>query len=131
MPLAYPKPVKGERRMELLDKRRELRLAEEAAKDQVRIRDQRKCRVPGCRFLKQGWALHVAHLDDKGMGGDKQLLRTRVDRMLALCACHHQGPISLHSTDLRIIPETSRGTRGPCRFEVADEQKKWVVVGIG
>lgn len=128
---SQPKPPRGARRQELLDKRRERRLKEEHAKEQVRIRDRRQCRVPGCTLLKKGWAPNVAHLDAKGIGGDKQLDRTQVHRMLVLCFPHHQGPMSHHSKDLRIEPETDRGTNGPVHFFVADEQAGWISVGVG
>jgi hypothetical protein len=128
--LAPAKPAKGTRRLELLEKRRAVRSAEERAKDAVRRRDKYQCRVPGCTFQKQGWALHVAHLDDKGMGGDKQLIRSQVDRMICLCFPHHEGPRSLHSKDLRIEPETKRGMNGGCSFWITDEQAKWQFVGV-
>lgn len=42
---------------------------------------------------------------------------------------NHEGPISLHSGDCRISPLTSRGTDGPCIFEMRDEQRGWRSVG--
>lgn len=128
---ASPKPVKGSLLLSRRKVRKERRQAEDAVKHNVRIRDHYRCRVPGCTEQKHGVRLEVAHLDDKGMGGDPRLVRTQRHRMIALCFLHHQGPISLHSTDLRIEPEDDmRGTDGPCVFYVTDEQTKWRCIGV-
>jgi hypothetical protein len=118
--------------MERRKKRNKLRNAEDAIKQEVRRRDGHRCRYPGCPMLFSSLfgRLEVAHLNDKGMGGDKRLIRTRRDRMILLCFGHHQGPRSLHSGDLRIDPETQKGTDGPCAFWMADEQRKWRCVGV-
>jgi hypothetical protein len=80
---------------------------------------------------KEGWAVHVAHLDAKGLGGDKLLDRTRADRMVCLCAPHHIGERSHHSGDLRIEPTTPAGTSGPCDFYQTNIAKQWEFVGCG
>jgi hypothetical protein len=104
--------------------------SERSAKEQVRARDGRRCRVPGCRDQAKGWRLEVAHLSDKGMGGDHG---TRSKRHLMICLCypHHQGQdgYSLHNERLRIEPETSEGADGPCKFSVHKESG-WDVVGV-
>jgi len=129
MMLSFPKPEKGARRKELLAKRAGRRTLEKVAKAQVSERDKHICRVPNCKLQKNGWALHVAHLEHKGMGGDKRLDRTQVDKMVSLCAWHHEGPLSHHSGDLRIEPTTAQGTTGPCDFWLSDEQARWVFLG--
>jgi hypothetical protein len=111
------KRVNGFTRAEAMRKRQRIRAAHEyRAKKYVRQRDRHACRVPGCDWYAQGYALHVAHLIDKGMGGDKRGLRTTRQTMITLCWNHHQGPISLHSKRLVIYPLTDAGTDGPCRF---------------
>lgn len=128
---ACPRPLKGSQLLDRREKRQKRVRDEDAIKQQVRIRDGYRCRVPGCTEQKRGVRLEIAHLDDKGAGGDKRLIRTRRDRMIALCFLHHQGPVSLHSKDLRIEPESDAlGTDGPCWFYVSDEQLKWKSLGV-
>lgn len=127
---ASPKPPKGSLLLARRERRKTRVRDEEAIKQAVRVRDGYRCRVPGCTEQKHGVRLEIAHLDDKGMGGDPRLVRTAQHRLIALCFLHHQGPISLHSKDLRIEPETDRGTDGPCVFYVTDEQTKWRCIGV-
>jgi hypothetical protein len=127
--MLLPKPVKGTHRRELLAKRAAIREAEKRVKAQVKIRDRGECRVPGCKALKQGWAWNCAHLEHKGMGGDKGLDRTQTDKLIGLCHPHHLGARSHHSGDLRIEPTTAQGTSGPCDFWLSDEQARWVFLG--
>lgn len=134
--VARRRPAKAARRKQQLSRIQ----AERAVKAAVRERDQ-TCRWPGCDCQRswgaaqgQQWyrALEVAHLDDKGMGGDKKLLRTRKDRMIYLCAWRHRGQFGLHAKRARIEPLTDKGTDGPCLFTV--QRKKdgtWEVVGVG
>lgn len=128
---ANPKPERGARRMELLHKRASRRTLEKAAKAYVRVRDKGECRVPGCTNLKHGWAWNCAHLEHKGMGGDRLLDRTQADKMIGLCHPHHLGARSHHSGDLRIEPTTPHGTSGPCEFWLSDEQARWECLGSG
>lgn len=125
-----PKPAKGSYLLARRKTRTARRTAEDKVKDAVRLRDGYRCRFPDCREQAHGVRLEVAHLEDKGMGGDKRLIRTQRDRMICLCFLHHQGPVSVHSKDVRIEYETARGTDGPCAFYVSDEQKRWKFVGI-
>lgn len=130
--LANWKPEKGTRRKELLAKRASLRTREKQAKAVVMDRDGRMCRVPGCKNVKLGgWAPNVAHLEHKGMGGDRTLDRTQVHKMLVLCFPHHLGEWSLDKGTLRIEPDTSAGTNGPCQFWMSDVQKQWQSLGVG
>lgn len=134
LPNACPKPLKGSLLLEQRTRRSARARAEESVKVQVRARDQMRCRFPHCTEAIRGVRIEVAHLDDKGMGGDKRLVRTQRDRMLCLCFLHHQGRTkahpSLHSGDLKVEPDTSRGTDGLCAFWVSDEQRQWRCVGI-
>lgn len=128
-----PKPAKGSYRLELIERKRRRRKMEDEQKQQVRNRDGYRCRYPGCTFQNQGFRFEVAHLDDKGMGGDPSLIRTERRKMIGLCHLHHQGTVavtySLHGKTLRIEPETDRGTDGLCKFSVAKESG-WEVVGF-
>lgn len=98
-------------------------------KDAVRRRDVR-CRWPDCENCRKYQPrLEVAHLNDKGAGGDHGE-RSTADQMMLLCFLTHQGPRSLHSGDLRVEPLTEHGTDGPCMFLATDEQKGWIVVHV-
>jgi hypothetical protein len=126
--VTFPKPAKGSALMERKDRRRAMDAFEDAEKCKVRLRD-RECRWPGCDYCRTYKSrLEVAHLHDKGMGGDHGV-RSTSDQMMLLCFLRHQGPVSLHSGDCRITPLTDRGTDGPCKFEQQSESG-WRVVHV-
>jgi hypothetical protein len=130
------KPVTKERRKKVLARIQ----AERDAKAEVRERDQ-TCRWPGCSCQRSwGWAqgaswmrqLEVAHLEDKGMGGDKQLIRTQRHKMILLCGWRHRGSFGLHAKRARIEPLTDKGTDGPCEFLIQRQKNgQWELAGIG
>lgn len=96
-------------------KKRQARMShEKSEKAKVRTRD-RHCRWPNCVCRSMRLTAEVAHLDDKGMGGDHGV-RTSADAMILLCHLKHRGPTSLHSGDCRIERLTPAGTDGPCAF---------------
>ena len=97
-------------------KRRKVVAHETQQKAIVRERDDYRCRVPGCMNPRR--QLEVAHLEDKGMGGDPTGIRSTPAKMLVLCRDHHQGPKSVHSGHLVIAPKDAElGTAGPCNFD--------------
>lgn len=122
-----PKPAKGTALIARRDRRKILDAYETVEKRKVRLRDQ-FCRWPSCDYCSRykHLTLHVAHVNDKGMGGDHGL-RSTADQMILLCALRHAGPTSLHSGHCRITPITDRGTDGPCQYEMADESG-WKIV---
>ena len=111
---AVPKPPKGSMFMARKTKKAAIKSFEESEKRAVRIRDGHKCRWPGCRNGKD-IRTEVAHLNDKGIGGDHSARSTR-DQMMLLCFLCHQGPNSLHAKTRHIEPLTDRGTDGVCAF---------------
>lgn len=129
MPAPNWKPAKGTALLHRI-KRRQVRAAlETQIRKGVRIRDRQRCRWPGCRWEKKGVRLEVAHLHAKGIGGDKKLRRTTRDQLILLCFLHHQGERSLHSGDLKVVPETHAGTDGLCRF-LEQTEAGWKIVGV-
>lgn len=126
------KPAKGTALIERREKRKEVEAFEDASKRQVRLRDVtcRWARATGdCYCLRyKNLTLHVAHLYDKGAGGDHGV-RSTPDQMIVLCSLRHQGELSLHSGRARITPITERGTDGPCQFEMETESG-WQVVHV-
>lgn len=110
----------------------ERRTALQTIKTELRIRDGIGCRWPDCVYWKQGYRVEAAHLDAMGMGGDKTLIRSQRHQLIRICYKHHQGPWSLHSGDLRVLPQTEKGTDGPCQFEARDPKAPngWKVVGV-
>jgi len=128
-PGALAKPPKGSVLIERRQKRKAIEAFEEAEKAKVRVRDK-QCRWPECSYCRQFKPrLEVAHLADKGMGGDHGE-RSTADQMILLCFLRHQGPVSLHSGMVKIEPVTERGTNGPCMFSIMDEQRGWTVVHV-
>ncbi len=126
---AAPKPAKGSALLERHARKLAVKTHERQAKQAVRVRDQHRCRWPGCPYGSVSKRLEVAHLDAKGMGGDHGT-RTTPDAMILLCVFHHQGPKSLHSGDCRIERMTPQGTDGPCAFYELQESGKWSCVGV-
>ena len=115
--------------MERKDRRKAIDAFEDAEKRKVRLRDV-ICRWPDCEDCRRyKTRLEVAHLEAKGMGGDKSSLRSVASKMILCCFLVHQGPRSLHSGDRRITPLTEHGTNGPCSFEMATEAG-WITVFV-
>lgn len=116
--LANWKPAKGSYRLAQREQRAKVRTAEVFEKRAAKRRDGGQCRYPGCDWQKKGFAL-------------QQLIRSERRKLIAVCFMHHEGPCSLHSGDIRIVPVfPEQGTSGPCTFYRLDEQKGWMVDGI-
>jgi hypothetical protein len=126
--LALPKGHKGQSYMEARTRRKAVKAAEDAAKEEVRKRDK-SCRWPHCANCKAYKPrLEVAHLDAKGMGGDHGTV-SGPDQMILLDFLTHQsGPRSLEQHGKRIDPITAQGTNGPCEFWAKDENEQWYLV---
>lgn len=91
---------------------------ERSSKSEVRRLD-RYCRFPKCGCGKKGYALAVAHLEHKGIGGNPAGDRSEIERMILLCAPRHrEHKYSLDRSTIRIEPTTAAGTRGPCVWSV-------------
>lgn len=121
-PFGFPKPEP------LAISRHKRKVARESfeadQKAKVRRRDGaatswRGCRWPldDCPYCSQKMKLRkeVAHINDKGMGGDHGL-RSSADQMMLFCHLIHQGPDSIHSGDREVRMRTKAGTDGPCDF---------------
>lgn len=121
-----PKPAKGSAREERRQKREAVEDYEDREKTKARKRDGYRCRWPGCDCAERHERIEVAHIHDKGIGGDHGL-RSSVDQLICLCVARHQGRPSLHSGDLKIEPLTAEGTNGPCNFWRQDD-KGWYLV---
>lgn len=98
------------------ERRKTRRGHEDRVKAELRARDGKGCRWPGCEFWKKGIRVEGVHLVDKGMGGDPLGIRTKRALMIRFCHRHHQGSVSIHSGDLDVIFLTDRGTDGPVQF---------------
>lgn len=99
--------------------RQERATKEDSEKDKVRKADS-YCRFPSCGCRKFRLALHVAHLEHKGMGGNPAGDRSEQALMILLCSARHrENIIALDRGTLRIRPLTAAGTRGPCAFDIA------------
>lgn len=96
-------------------------------------RDSRKCRWPHwsaeeretCRIL----GIACAHLNHRGMGGDKKLVRTRKDRLITFSIrCHDRFDGRLGPPNRRVVFLTEQGTDGPCAFE-EKRSGQWEEIG--
>lgn len=121
------KPAKGTARAKRVEKRVKVETKESSEKTKVRLRDGYTCRWPHCDCRQRRDRIEVAHLDDKGMGGDHGT-RSHASQMITLCLARHQGKPSLHSGDLKVVPLTDEGTKGPCEFWATDENDQWYLV---
>jgi hypothetical protein len=115
----------GETLAEYRERRRNARRTGESnAKKDLRVRDGIGCRWTGCEYWKRGYRVDAAHVEAKGAGGDKQLIRSVLENLIRICVIHHTGPCSLHSGDLRIEFLTERKANGPCAFWRRDPKAK-------
>jgi hypothetical protein len=122
-----PKPAKGTAHDERVEKRKAVESYEDGQKRRVRLRDKR-CRWPSCDCHQRRDRIEVAHIHDKGIGGDHGL-RSSADQLICLCVARHQGRPSLHSGDLEVRPmRETEGTNGPCEFWRRDAQQQWYLV---
>jgi len=114
-----------------IERRNARRLHEDKVKAELRARDGRGYRWPGCEFDKKV-RVEGVHLVDKGMGGDPLGIRTQRQLMIRLCLIHHQGSTSIHSGDLDIVFLTSKGTDGPVQFLRKNPKAKngWEIEGV-
>lgn len=127
---AEPKPAKGSARRARIARRLEVEAREDAEKQKVRRRDG-KCRWPHqtteeqelCRRTQK----HVHHVFAKGMGGDHGL-RSKADLMLYADADVHEGPLSFHQKNRRVVFLTPMKCLGPLAFE-EKRGGQWVLVG--
>lgn len=131
---AQPKPIRGEQQLARKRAKAALESAEDAIKRAAKRRDNYRCRWPHetseeaarCRMLR----LESAHLNHKGMGGDKQLLRTRRDLLITFgLQCHDlfDGRVG-GGRDRRVRFLTERKADGPCAFDVK-RGGKWIEIG--
>jgi hypothetical protein len=114
------------------ERRNGRRAHEDRIKAELRARDGKGCRWPGCEFWKKGIRVEGVHLVDKGMGGDPLGIRTQRALMIRLCNRHHQGSVSIHSGDLDIVFLTDKGTDGPVQFKRKNPKAKdgWDVEAV-
>jgi hypothetical protein len=118
--LALPKVKAGQqpKTKDRATRGRQLKTTERSSKSEVRRLD-RYCRFPRCGCSKKGYALAVAHLEHKGMGGNPKGDRSEIARMILVCAPRHrENPVSLDRGTVRLTPLTDAGTRGPCTWAV-------------
>jgi hypothetical protein len=126
--LHFSKGPKGDSYIKARERRKAIKAAEDAAKDDVRKRDK-VCRWPKCRnCAAYKPRLEVAHLDAKGMGGDHGSVSSPDQMILLDYLTHQSGPSSLEQHGRKIVPLTAKGTDGPCQFWAKDENGDWFLV---
>lgn len=131
---AQKKPVRGTLRIKQKTARKTLVSDEDKIKREAKRRDFHRCRWPHqtleeaarCVMLR----VESAHLTHKGMGGDKQLIRTKRELLITQgVQCHDllDGRV-IGGIPRRIRFLTDKQADGPCAFDVK-RGKKWVEVG--
>jgi len=127
---APAKPERGEYRLKQKAKRRELVNKEDAIKADSKRRDGHRCRwfheTPEeereCRDLRKD----SAHIGHKGMGGDKQLLRTKRELLVTMgLRCHDRFD---KRGDRRVVFLTKDKADGIIACEVK-RGGRWVEIG--
>lgn len=127
--LTFAKDSKEEAVLKRRKAKADVRAHEREQKGDVVKRDGvHYCRlVPGCEEREKH---ETAHLDDKGMGGDKLGIRTIAALMLRVCFFHHQGTVSLHSHDLRVEYLTADQANGPIAvWRLNRASGEWYLLG--
>lgn len=109
---AQPKPAKGTAHLARRKDQADTRQKERTEKSKVRKRDGGN-RWPG--KPNPGERLEVAHFKGKGMGGDHGL-RSTSENLIQFDWLTHQGPRSLHSGHLKVVPLTRAICNGPVSF---------------
>jgi hypothetical protein len=111
-------------RQEREERKAARRAQERKAKQEAKAMDFGRCRWPQCDCAGAAVTrpLESAHRRAKGMGGNPDGSRNDPRNLITLCHDRHQGPKSLHSGDLKVVPLTDEGTRGACEFWSTDER---------
>ena len=124
------KPAKGTFKKERRAKQARVDREERARKQQSKERDEFRCRWPRCHCGNRvAENVESAHLEHKGIGGDAQLIRTTVDKLITLCPVQHRGPRGFDQGWLDIVPLTDAGTSGPCLYREKASDGSWTDVG--
>jgi len=122
--ITYPKPLKGEYRLEQKKNARHRKAIEEKVMAEAKRRDRGLCRWTGCEF--KDLRVEAAHLEHRGMGGNPALDRTERHKLIALCVRHHQ---LFDHTKIDVVPIEPRGADGPCEFYTRMDTGGWALVG--
>jgi hypothetical protein len=107
------KPPKGTAAKARQSRRAAIERAELKAKRLAKERDGYRCRR--CGSMGYWLPVEAAHLTSKGMGGDHGTRSALPSDYVTLCWECHQGPLSVHSGDIRILCGPERGD-GPVTF---------------
>jgi hypothetical protein len=127
----FPKPLRGTALMERKAKRQAQKAAELKVMKAAKTRDGGRCRWPGCKH--KDMPVDACHRFHRGMGGDKNLERTKRELIWTACRIHH-GQYDAGLIDIQ--PQGPQGTDGPCdfftrtesgRMELVASEKRWVV----
>lgn len=122
-----PKPIKRRTAKAKKDKQANANIADVRA--QVMEREDGRCRVTAllhhfgfCWMVYGVCDLHLAHLDGRGMGGNKDGSRDTTANTIAIKGQLHNGwSRSMHTGHLKIRPLTDRGADGPCCVEFYEQ----------
>jgi hypothetical protein len=110
---SFAKPLKGEFRIALGDKRAKRTTHEQREMQAAKKRDGHTCRVPRCEFTSRKLHIDAAHQVHRGMGGNAKGDRTTRATVISLCVRHHQ---MYDHGQIAIEPLTHQQFDGPCSY---------------
>jgi hypothetical protein len=109
--MLFPKDPPGTFRRERRARKRSLTANEKAIMAEAVALDGGRCRYPRCPH--RSLVVVACHVIHRGMGGNPQGDRTRVDLLISFCVIHHR---LYDEGKLDFDQKTAAGTRGPCVF---------------
>lgn len=127
------KPLRGDARIKRKRASKKAKAAQDTVMDEAKRRDHHRCRWPHetseereiCRML----GVQAAHIGHRGMGGDRELKRTKLELVIAFgVRCHDRYDGRLGPRNRRVVFLTDKKACGPCAFEVK-LGGKWVEIG--
>lgn len=127
-----PKDARGEQRIAQKVQRKATVTAQERVMEAAKRRDGRRCRWPHetaqeremCRML----GVEACHLEHRGAGGDKRLVRTKLELLITFGArCHDRYDGRLGERNRRVRFLTPQKASGSCAFEVKKGGAWWEI----
>jgi len=116
------KPMRGTALLASRTRRAKRVAAEQKVMRAAKKRDG-KCRWPGCHY--KNMPLDPCHDKHRGMGGNPDGTRTRMNALITLCRVHH-GLLDAH--DIGIETLSNQEFSGPCDFYQRSESGRMELV---
>jgi hypothetical protein len=127
-PGGLQKPALGTAARERRAEARLLKRIELLAKTEAKIRDDFRCRYPGCTVRGREF-VEAMHIQNSGMGG-RRSVGNRSGCFVTGCREHHRGRRSIHSAHIEMMLTSDAGGDAPIAWnERATLDSPWRYVG--